>query len=369
MLLDSEEMEKRVARHRRFWAEAFEGEGAYIAVRGPERSGESATAAAPPVSPREKWLDIDDRLERAIASMEATCYAGDAIPVFFADMGPSFLPALLGAPCRFADNTVWFDLDPPLREWRDRPRLAIDRDGEFHAALTALCREASERAQGRYVVGIPDHGVNLDVLAGLRGRERLLLDLIEEPEAVKAVLVELDEIWTAAFEESYALLGGGSTPISSWVPLVLEGRWYPLLSELTAMVSPAMFEEFALPALQREADILDRVFFNLDGPSQVGHLPALLTLRGLHSIEWDPVPGFDPGLGAMRKNFSGKESIEVCRRILAAGIKLMLNGLAPDQAEALMEVLPRDGVFLVVDCASADEAEEFAAYAKRWVRE
>lgn len=89
-------------------------------------------------------------------------------------------------------------------------------------------------------------------------------------------------------------------------------------------------------------------------------------IRFLHSIEWYPVPELGPARGLVRKNFAGKESIAVCKSLQAAGIKPVLNGLQPDRALALMDSISTDGVFLVVDCAGADEAEQFAAFACHW---
>lgn len=365
MLLDPEEFDRRLGRHARFWGEPFRGEGAYVAVRAPEPHAAPYSGRVPG-SLRERWIDVDYRVDRAVAAIAGTRYLGDALPVLSADLGPTLLPALLGASYRFAENTVWFDVDPPLLEWEGRRGFSLDRESEFYRSLMSLCSAVGRAAEGRAVAGLPDIGVNLDVLAALRPRELVLMDLLDAPAEVAAALVELDRLWEEVYDECYGLLGGSAHPTSSWVPLAFGGRLYPLLSELTAMVSPEMFEEFALPALQREADALDRVLFNVDGPAQVRHLPALLKLRGLHSIEWDPVPKLDAARGIMRKDFAGSESIEVCRSIQGAGIKLVLNGLQPDQAVATMDEISADGTFLFVDCASAVEAEDFASYARRW---
>lgn len=350
--------------------EPFEGEGAYVAARGPERSSPAAGATHPdaPTSFRDCWLDIGYRVDSTLATLEATRYAGDAIPVFSVDMGPGCLPGLLGSPYRFVEKTAWFDIDPPLREWRDRPPFAVDKRGELFLGIQELCRVASEASEGRYVVALPDLGASIDALAALLGRERLLVDFLDEPEAVKEALVEIDALWIKSLDESYALLGGGTVPLGSWIPLAFAGKWCPLSSELTAMVSPEMFEEFALPALERAAASLDRVMFNADGPALIRHLPSLAKLRGLHSIEYDAIPALDAERGVVRKDYAGAQSIDACRRVQAAGLKLALVGIAPDQADRIMREISPDGVFLLVSCTSADEAEDFVAYARKWTR-
>lgn len=365
-MLDPKEISKRMRRHEAFWQEKEKGEGAYIAIYAP--ADEIPPAPASPLELERQWFDLDYRLKQFNHALEATYCAGDAVPVVFADFGCGNLAGQVGAPYRLAEGTIWFDIDPPIKDWEKLPDLQLQENAPLSHTILAATEALAREAKGRYAVGITDIGANLDILVSLRKREDLLTDLIENPGQVQAMLSKINRWWRTLFLRYYEVITAHGTQISSFSPIVSRKKWYKLMSETSVMISPVMFEAFVLPTLAWQVDFLDHAVFNLDGEAQVKLLPAILDLAGLHAVEWNPVPRFQPVAGEFRKDFTTPISLDVCQRIQASGKKLILNKIRPADAEFILRHIEPDGVFFLVHCATKKEADDFAVYARRWQR-
>ncbi|MHC6180785.1 hypothetical protein ACYUJ6_13175 [Clostridium sp. JNZ X4-2] len=368
-LLDSEEMKKRLNRHYSFWDKRFEGEGAYFAITAPD---ETTIGKYPPIKPpgslEQKWFDIDYRLEETNQKLNTTYFAGDAVPIANIDFGSGILASFLGSEYKLAEDTIWYDVKPIISDWNDLPKLILLKDSEIYKKFINITKSFCEASEGKYITSITDVGVNMDVIASLRGRENLLMDLIVEPDKIKKFLFQIDEFWKEVFDENINIISRYKKVFTSWVPIANTKTWYPLLSEFSAMISPAMFEGIVFPAIQREADHLAQALFNLDGEDQIKYLSILLKLKGLHSIEWDPVPKYNPKFNKVIKDFSSKVSIEVYKQIQLCGKKLVIREIIPEQVEPILNNISPDGVFFVVNCSSKKEADEFLIFSRKWTK-
>jgi 5-methyltetrahydrofolate--homocysteine methyltransferase len=362
-------MDRRLNRHYSFWEEKFEGEGAYIAITAPDETALSKFSKLEvPKNLEQRWFDIDYRLKASEYRLNTTYFAGDAVPTAYVDFGPGVLAAFLGSEYRLAEETVWFDKKPLILDLNNIPDLKLQTDSEIYKVFKDATRRFCEASEGKYIPSITDIGVNLDVLASLRGMENLLKDLIYERDKIKDLLVKVDGLWAAVFDEDVNIIGQYTKAFTSWIPIVSKKTWYPLLSEFSAMISPKMFQDIVFPSLQREADHLHKALFNLDGDDQIKLLPTLLQLKGLHSVEWDPVPKYDAKHNKVIKDFTSESSIDVYRRLQVAGKKIVINGIIPEQVEPILNNISADGVFFIVNCSSRKTADEFLAYSNRWVK-
>lgn len=368
-MLHPEEMNRRINRHYDFWGEGYQGEGAYIAITAPDETVLTKyNKVKIPETLKERWFDINYRLRKHNYMMNTTYFAGDSVPTAFVDFGPGVLAAFLGSEYKLDKETVWFDVNPFIKDWNNTPELKIKGESEIYKVAMELTRRFCENAAGQYIVSIIDIGVNLDVLSSLRNREELLRDIIRKQDVVKEMLSRIDECWMSVYKENNKITNKYMQGITSWIPLINKRTWYPLLSEFSTMISPKLFEKIALPSLQREADFLDQALFNLDGEDQIKHLPMVLEIQGLHSIQWDPIPKYRVTLNGMYKDFDSETSIKVYRQIQAAGKKIVINGIRPEQVDTIFENISPDGVFLFVNCDSRKQADEFWVHARKWMK-
>jgi 5-methyltetrahydrofolate--homocysteine methyltransferase len=137
------------------------------------------------------------------------------------------------------------------------------------------------------------------------------------------------------------------------------------------MISPGMFERFVLPSLEKVSAAIGRSIYHLDGPEEIQHLDMLLAMPYVNAIQWVPLP--QPPTAARPyplQNFADKMSLEVYRRCLAAGKKVVLTGVNPAQTAEVFGALGGDGVFISTHCPTRSEADALINHAHRqgWVR-
>jgi len=81
-------------------------------------------------------------------------------------------------------------------------------------------------------------------------------------------------------------LKAAGQPITSWTPLVSDGRYYIPSNDFSIMVSKAMYDDVFLPGIRRECQFLDHSIYHLDGPGALRHLDSLLAIPELDALQW-----------------------------------------------------------------------------------
>lgn len=123
-----------------------------------------------------------------------------------------------------------------------------------------------------------------------------------------------------------------------------------LQSDFSYMLSPAMFERFALPDLERCCAALDYSFYHLDGKGQLPHVPYLLGIERLRGIQWQPGAG-QP---------LGHHWLPLLKQIRDAG-KLCQVYVPPEGALSIVRELGGKGFIFAIDSPNLTEtdAEDF----------
>lgn len=267
--------------------------------------------------PAEAVVDaIDGELSRCT-------FLGDAFPmVDFAAFGPGVLAALCGARLDNATGGVWFfpDKERPIEEISIR----YDPENPWARRIKDLYRAGLAQWEGKVLLGLPDLGGVLDVVATFRGSENLLLDLYDAPEEVLRLAQEAQDAWYAAFDDFCAVLSPqrGTT---HWSGLASREPSYIPQCDFCYMIGNPMFREFVLPTLRRDVERLAHSIYHLDGVGELRHLDDVLALEALEAVQWVPGDG-QPGAGHWT---------DVYRRIAAAGKGMWIVGGPKDYLEAL----------------------------------
>lgn len=300
-----------------------------------------------------EYCDVEHRAAYHHFAAAQNRYEADALPIPYFHWGPGSFALVLGATPEFAPETVWFhpcwdrvetpEHLPPLRFDPDQPWFKLQAEG-----LRALAR----RGRGRFLIGLPDLVEGLDTLATLRGTEALLEDLVVRPEWVEEKLAEIDAIWFEVYQRLYEIAKepDGSSAycvFGLWGP----GRCAKLQCDISAMISPAMFNRFVVPHLRRQCEWLDSALYHLDGPDALCHLDALLGIDALDAIEWTPGPADPPG--------DDPHWWPMYRRILAAGKSVQILGTTFDRVEPMLDAIGHKGVYAC--CSVSDENDRVRA--------
>ena len=294
------------------------------------------------------------RLEKRVA---ATFWGGEAFPVVFpvSTSMVAILAAYLGCPYQVhaASRTGW--AEPIIDDWAARPPLAFDPHNEWWLRSQRLLEAAAQRAPGHYYVGLPDLNGAGEIVARLRGSERLAVDLLENPQAVVAAVDEVNAAWLRYWEAAVGIIHQWVGGYFHWMGLWSDRPSTDLQCDFSCLISPRMFEEFYLPAIDQQTRWIDRTIYQLDGPGAVGHLDLLLSLPELDGIQWVPGAGAPPMSAWIR----------LLRRIQSRG-KLLVLYCEPWEVETLLAELEPEGLLLSTHCRTEGEARELLKKVERW---
>ena len=284
-------------------------------------------------------------------------FPADVFPVANCDIGPGSLGTFLGAEPNLTYATVWY------KPWISDPdavgTLRFDPSTKWYRIHEELLKESVRISEGNYFTGLPDLIEGLDTLAALRDNEALMMDLVERPEWVKEKVREINQVWFAAYERMYDIVkfdDGGSTwgGFRLWGP----GKTAKLQCDASAMISPAMFEEFVVPALAEQCEWLDYSVYHLDGTQAVRHLDALLSIDELDCIEWTPQAGQPMG--------GSPKWYDMYRKILAAGKCVQAIDVEPSEVLPLLDACGTKGMMVMTSFADKRTTDELVTAVERY---
>lgn len=305
-----------------------------------------------PKTPRERHTNPDWFASNQRYALSRARFPADNLPIAHTDYGCVQLAACFGAEPEFEDYTIWYQEFITAPE--DGPALSLTKAEPWWQTYKRIMQKVQEISRGDFLVGMPAFGSNLDVLAELRGTQALLYDLVDRPEWVKQKLDEINQAFFVAFDDYYQhiRLTDGSSAYAYfhiWGP----GKVSQVQCDFAAMISPDMFKEFVVPALQRQCKWLDRSLFHLDGPNCICHLDHLLAIPELDAVQWTPGAG-QPGAGSDQWH-------ELYERILNAGKSAQILGASVEEAKRILDTFGSKGVYLCVHVNSEAEADDIIA--------
>jgi hypothetical protein len=100
--------------------------------------------------------------------------------------------------------------------------------------------------------------------------------------------------------------------------------------------------------------------YHWDGPDEVKHLDALLSLDDLKAIQWTPGAG-QPPTASLRW-------MPLYKRVQAEGKCLILPFVETSEVEPLLAQLSARGLFLVASASSEEEARDLLRKVEKWTR-
>jgi hypothetical protein len=303
----------------------------------------------------ERWLDAEYQAEWSLAVLSNQEFLGDSMPVAFPNLGPEIFSALYGCPIHFGDHgTSW--TEPVLEHWDVADGLELDWESPYLKKLHEMTDALLEIGKGKFITGMTDWHAGGDAVAAMRDPQDLALDMILHVPEVKSLLARVEADYFRIYDLFYDKLRAAGQPISTWLPLVCDGKYYVPSNDFSIMISNEMFEDVFLPGIVRECQFLDRSIYHLDGPAALRHLDSILSIPELHALQ------FVPGAG----NEGFHKWVEVYQKAQAAdkGIEVFCT---IDELEQVMDTLDPHGLFLSVSgVVSRDAAEAMLRVLDNW---
>lgn len=295
------------------------------------------------------YTDVERVLERNIAEFESTYYAGEALPIIYPSWGDSGYALYCNSDFEYTGRTAWYK--QTIKD-RNKDEIGFNKNPEIFNNHKKFIQSISKEAKGKFLMAAPDYIGNLDGLINLRGTEDTIMDMMDEPDIIKnEIKIMMDGVKQNG-EEFFKIINdscdGGSA--FAWYNTWAKGKHNLVQCDFSAMISPAMFEEFVLPDLTETCQWLDCPVYHFDGQEQIRHLDMILSVKEIKMIQWTNVAG-QP---------SKFEFIPTLKKIQQAGKGLLLFAEANETEKILSELSPKG---LYINCTSEemtqDEADEY----------
>lgn len=298
-------------------------------------------------------------LQRTLAHIEGTYYAGEALPMLFPYFGTGGHAKYIApeSAVEYAPDTVW--IHPVIADLESYDYSFDPETNPVFQRELSILQYLSQESRGRFLVGSPDNCGSYDALAQLRGNEELLMDFLDEPEAVRKAGLQLIKILQQTgdlfFQAASLSCFGGS--VQGWMNTFCQGRHLQLQCDLSVMLSKETFGQFITEELRLTSQWLDKAIYHLDGIEQIRHLPEILSVPGINMIQWTQVAGQPPAI----------QCLEALQKIQESGRGLTIV-VDKDQVRALVENLSPRGLNLVTNAASPEEADDIVAFVENFYK-
>ena len=303
---------------------------------------------APPAPARDlsqKWFDPQWRAEYLDWYVAHSSLKADILPVANTQLGPGSLAAILGGVFEGGEDTIWIHPHPDFTD-----EIVFNPEHPNWILHKELLKACKAKANGHYFVGMPDLMEGLDVLAALKGTDRVLLDTVMQPEILEQQMQQINDIYFKVFDELYDIIREGDEMafcyFSSWAP----GKMSKLQSDISTMISQDDYRRFVQPFIREQCQKIDYTLYHLDGVGAMHHLPALLEIEELNAIQWTPGVGEPQG--------GSPKWYDLYKKILACGKSVMACWVTLDELKPLLDHIGADGVHLEMDFHNEKEVEQ-----------
>lgn len=293
----------------------------------------------------QRWFDPQWRAEYLDWYVAHSSLKADMLPVANTQLGPGSLAAILGGVFEGDEDTIWIHPNP---DYTDDIRFDENHPNWLlHKELLKACKA---KAQGHYYVGMPDLMEGMDVLAAMKGTDKVLLDTVMQPDVLERQMQQINDIYFRVYDELYDIIREGDEMafcyFSSWAP----GKMSKLQSDISTMISTDDYRRFVQPFIREQCRRIDYTLYHLDGVGATHHLPALLEIKELNAIQWTPGVGEPQG--------GSPKWYDLYRKILDAGKSIMACWVTLDELKPLLSAIGTDGVHLEMDFHNEDEVEQ-----------
>ena len=300
---------------------------------------------APPKDLNQKWFDPQWRADYLDWYVAHSSLMADMLPVANTQLGPGSLAAILGGVFEGGEDTIWIHPDPNYSD--DIVFNPEHPNWLLHKELLKACKT---KAQGHYYVGMPDLMEGLDVLAAIKGTDKVLLDTVMQPEVLEHQMQQINDIYFHVFDELYDIIREGDEMafcyFSSWAP----GKMSKLQSDISTMISVDDYRRFVQPFIREQCQKIDYTLYHLDGVGAMHHLDALLEIEERNAIQWTPGVGEPQG--------GSPKWYDLYKKILAGGKSIMACWVTLDELKPLLDNIGGEGVHIEMDFHNEREVEQ-----------
>lgn len=294
-----------------------------------------------------KAADLDpawhiERIDRALGN---TAFLAEAMPTATIMVGTDITntAVLLGGDYDYLYGEAIIRRDPGVLE---AAPPAFDPQHPLVRRLETVYRSVAEHVCRRAFVNTVMTLDALTAMSQLLGPWDFCLKLLRRSDWVAGRALAITQLNVAFYRHFHALLVSlGHGESSGWFHTMAEGRFDCLRADCSVMISPDMFERFAVPQLRLQSESLDRCLFNMDSVRMLRFLDSIASIPSLDGIYWNPE----------RQNRDLRGWIDALCAIRARGLLLEITAASVEEACFAARTLGPDGLLISLPRFSSRE--------------
>jgi hypothetical protein len=299
------------------------------------------------------WFDPKYRAGQIHHQMAGSSLMADIIPVANTQLGPGSLAAILGAELEAREDTIWIRHN---ENWDGK--LALDPENRWWKLHLDLLKACKAQAQGQYYIGCPDIMEGLDVLAGLRGNDSVLMDMMLDPDGLEEQVRRVNEIYFDVFDQLYEIIREGDEMAFCYFSIWAPGKCSKFQSDISVMISQDDYRRFVQPYLREQCQKIPYSLYHLDGVDAIRHLDAILEIEELKAVQW--TPGYGQPQGGNPCWF------DLYKRIRAAGKSVIPCWVTLNELKPLLDEVGPQGLNIELDIETEKEMEQAVKIAEEY---
>jgi hypothetical protein len=266
----------------------------------------------------------------------------DTVPRLRPPFSHALIAGILGAEVEFVNDQLW--AKPFVESWDQIDKLKLDKSGVWAKRFKDFYRDLLTLARGNFAVTVYETQGPGDLMATLRGPERLCLDCYDSPDEVKRLGRKCLEISKEFGKWQYELIAdqelcGGSWITLGWAP---KGSMY-FCEHSIVSYSPDTYKEFIYPLDQELTDSFDHCQF-VGYCKTAGHLMDFyLGLKRVEVIQ------------------SCEENLDSERIKKHLGKKRFVLNCPPQDVKKMVAEFGTRGICISTHCGSVEESKSLIA--------
>jgi len=303
---------------------------------------------------RDRWMDAEFQALSFLNSVKGKTFLGETFPVYMPNLGPNFFAAVHGAKLEFGEITSW--CEPMVNDHSDLEKICFSKDNPYYKSMHELTQAALDVCDGQFLVGYTDLHPGMDCAAAWRGTENLCMDMMLDEDMVTNLMKLASEHFLEIYDEFHNLLKANGQPSVTWMNLpVPNGRMHIPSNDFSFMISPEMFNKYALQTLENEIKTMTHNVFHVDGKGVANHTDAILS-TGIKCIQW---------VQGMADDYPVMQHIPYIKYLQSKGASVIVD-LALDDLEAFMQQINPKGIFLWIATSGNEQEEKILKRLLKW---
>lgn len=301
----------------------------------------------------EKYFDDYDRIVDPFREIEDDVIHSVApIPAF------PWLEAMLGIQVQVGNESIWareggFD-------YQNIDRLDLSKDNPWRRKYLEFVAALQDRYGDRYPVGQPILRGTSDMVAALRGSQRMIFDLFDHPETFQHLSRVLTDFFIGLVQDQLAI----TRPFHGGYEVEQFTLWAPrgivrMQEDASALFSPDLYVKYLQGEDQRVASSFPYNVIHL-------HSSSLLLLDKIVEIEAIKCIQINKDQGG----WGVPKMLPLFKMVQRRGKRLLIRGnLDREDLAQLRRELSPNGLYLQIVIDSPSETKQLAEFFQPWRRE